>query len=50
MVITKSAHQNLTLPEMFYFTSVAFERDAQRVSRQFLRSLSGFPEKTKSRK
>jgi hypothetical protein len=50
MVIKKSAHQNLTVPEIFYSTSVTFERDAQRVSRQFLRSLSGFAEKTNSRK
>jgi|GEM_PF-6770512 hypothetical protein len=50
MVIKKTTHQNLTVPEMFYSTSVAFERDAERVSKQFLRSLSESTEKANSRK
>jgi hypothetical protein len=50
MVIKKTTHQNLTVPEMFYSTSVAFERDAESVSKQFLRSLSESTEKANSRK
>jgi len=50
MVNKKSARRNLTGPEMLFATSVAFERDAQRVSRQFRRSLSGFAEKHDLRK
>lgn len=50
MVNKKSARRNLNGPEMLFATSVAFERDAQRVSRQFLRSLSESTEKANSRK
>lgn len=45
MVIKRSAHRNPTAPEMFYATGVAYERDAQRVSKQFLKSLSASAEK-----
>lgn len=50
MVNKKSARRNLTGPEILFATSVAFERDAQRVSRQFLRSLSVSTEKYDSKK
>lgn len=50
MVIKKTTDQNLTVPEKFYSTSVAFERDAERVSKQFLRSLSESTDKANSRK
>lgn len=50
MVSKKSARRNLTGPEMLFSTSVAFERDAQRASRQFLRSLSVSNEKYDSKK
>jgi hypothetical protein len=50
MVIKKTTHQNLTVPEMFYSTYLAFERDAQRVSRQLLLSLSVSTEKYDSKK
>lgn len=50
MVNKKSARRNLTGPEMLSATSAAFERDAQRVSRQFLRSLSVSTEKYDSKK
>lgn len=50
MAIKKSAHRNSTVPEMFYATGIAFEREAQQVSRQFLKSLSKAAEKTESRK
>ncbi len=45
MVSRKSARRTPTVPEMLFATSVAFERDAQRVTRQFLRSLSGSAKK-----
>jgi len=50
MVNKKSARRNLTGPEMLFATCVAFEREAQRVSRQFLRSLSVSTEKYDSKK
>jgi len=50
MVIKRSAHRNPTAPELFYVTGVAFERDAQRVSKEFLKSLSGYAEKNGSGK
>ena len=50
MVNKKTARRNLTGPEMLFATSIAFERDAQRVSRQFLLSLAVSTEKYDSKK
>jgi hypothetical protein len=50
MAIKKSVHLNSGFLETFQATSIAFERDAQRVSRQFLRSLSEPAEKRTLRK
>lgn len=50
MVTKRSAHRNPIAPEMFYATGIAYERDAQRVSKQFLKSHSASTDKIGSGK